>query len=566
MGESCGRIKLSEYIEKKLIIPAYQRGYVWGKKDKNRSEDSVTYLLHDLIGAYNKKQEKFLQAITVYEEDSIDNKVKVNIVDGQQRTVFFYLLLSFLGDYKEKPFDLTYTIREESNEYLMSINQDNNYTAHEDFKDVYFFKKSIDIFSKSKKLNELDKKDFKKFLLDKVSFLYLTISKEHVKTTFTMMNGNKANMRCDELIKAEFLRLISFNENDVIVNRARVAKEWERWIQWWNRQDVKSIFIVREQEDKLKELISLFYLEKSEDEINRIIELSGKNLFLDFKSRFLLDKEMALKTFNELRHIQKKFEDIFNDPIIYNRVGFILQNYKGDNNQKYKILDYLINNNNYLPNKENSTNNDNKNIFSILDKIYYLSSFRESETTPIDITSIIYYLNGKNKKKDDAVRVYEVYKDYLDNSNYSADKEFLYSFLLLLNIEEDNKLNRKFNFGIINKRSLEHIYPQSKFVDEENTKENSITITNGNSIGNLVLLYGNENSELSNKNYEDKKEIFFKYGSQDRYRLGIHLLDTVREFSKIKWDSKDIEERKKGIICFFDDKFKQFNDFFIDGQ
>ena len=73
MGEN-KFISLDEYIEKNLVIPAYQRGYVWSKQDK----DHVTKLLDDLIDAYNKKQTKFMQAVTVYEEGN-----EVNIVDGQ---------------------------------------------------------------------------------------------------------------------------------------------------------------------------------------------------------------------------------------------------------------------------------------------------------------------------------------------------------------------------------------------------------------------------------------------------------------------------------------------------
>ena len=62
MAES--NIKLLDYIKKNLVIPAYQRGYVWGKKDKNREKDSVTFLLEDLIQSYNeKKQNKFLQML-----------------------------------------------------------------------------------------------------------------------------------------------------------------------------------------------------------------------------------------------------------------------------------------------------------------------------------------------------------------------------------------------------------------------------------------------------------------------------------------------------------------------
>lgn len=97
-----------------------------------------------------------------------------------------------------------------------------------------------------------------------------------------MMNGNKAQMRSDELIKAELLRLISIDESNVVINRARVAKEWERWIQWWNKNDVKNIFSIKDDDlkYKLKELIVLLYGEN--EKIDTIKNLNGKDLFLSF--------------------------------------------------------------------------------------------------------------------------------------------------------------------------------------------------------------------------------------------------------------------------------------------
>ena len=109
MGEK-NNITLGEYIKKNLVIPAYQRGYVWSKKDK----DHVTKLLDDLVNAFDNSQTKFMQAVTVYEEDN-----KVNIVDGQQRTITFYLLLAYLNNGNNTDFkELTYRIRKESNDFL----------------------------------------------------------------------------------------------------------------------------------------------------------------------------------------------------------------------------------------------------------------------------------------------------------------------------------------------------------------------------------------------------------------------------------------------------------------
>lgn len=545
MGEK-NNIKLGDYIKKNLVIPAYQRGYVWSKKDK----DHVTKLLDDLVTAFDNNQTKFMQAVTVYEEDN-----KVNIVDGQQRTITFYLLLAYLNNGNNTDFkELTYRIRKESNDFLQkdikNFFEEHQYTKepseNEEYKDLYFFKRSLYIFNQNNKLkDDVFKNEFKEFILNNVSFLYIPIAKEHVKTTFTMMNGNKAQMRSDELIKAELLRLISSEESNVVFNRARVAKEWERWIQWWNRNDVKNIFSIREYKstDKLKELIVLLYCEDNK-EIDTIKKLSDKDLFLSFKAEYLQDKNNALDTFNKLRKLQKKFEDIYNNPVKYNKAGFILSF-----NSKFNVLSYII---------------DNYKDEEKLDTLYYLSavstSFKQCEKDM--------------KDSQDENKFYNYCRQLLNDASFENNKEkhFIYLFLLMLNIDNDNQLNRKFDFNITKEKSIEHIFPQSKFMDKnENNDENIITSDIGHSIGNLVLLYGKDNSALNNNSFEDKKIKLFNYNGNEWFKHSIHLLDTIKEFSKSKWGTDEIKARQERILKFFEtnyekrkddiNNFKDINDF-----
>ncbi len=542
--EEKNNITLGDYIQKNLVIPAYQRGYVWSKKGQNGQKDSVTFLLEDLIEAFksNNEQEKFLQAITVFEDNN-----EINIVDGQQRTVFFYLLLTYLNQNNIPNFSLEYKVRTDSQsflkdkvkKYLENSLKDNI----EEYKDIYFFKNTLKIFKEHKNLNLLNKNDFKEYLLGKVSFLYLPIKKEHVKTTFTMMNGNKAQMRSDELIKAELLRLISIDESNVVINRARVAKEWERWIQWWNKNDVKNIFNIRDikenkSNDKLKELIFLLCGENKK--IDTIKNLNGKDLFLSFKAEYLQNKNNALDTFNKLRKLQKKFEDIYNDPVKYNKAGFILKFHNS-----FNVLSYIINN--YKDEEK-------------LDNLYYLSAVSSSYTQ---------YEEDMEGTKD----FYDYCQKRLNEASYNNndDEKIIIPFLLLLNINIDNQLKRKFDFNIINNQSIEHIFPQSKFKNsDENNNENTITSDIGHSIGNLVLLYGKDNSALNANSFENKKNILFDY-SGNKFKFSIHLLDTIKEFSKSKWDTDEIKNRQERILNFFDinyrkienniKNFKNINDF-----
>lgn len=82
-------ILLKNYLgkNKTFVIPDYQRGYVWGK-ERQGENNSVENLLDDLVCRYKNDSEVFLQGVTVTESDN-----EIILIDGQQRTTCFYLLL-----------------------------------------------------------------------------------------------------------------------------------------------------------------------------------------------------------------------------------------------------------------------------------------------------------------------------------------------------------------------------------------------------------------------------------------------------------------------------------------
>ena len=200
-------LTIKHYFKKgTFVIPNYQRGYKWGVPDKN-GQDAVSILMDSLITAYkDEAEEYFIQGVTVYEEGK-----NIVLVDGQQRTTIFYLLLKYLDyDYDKLP-KINYTIREESDYVLNNSKiEDGKLTftpekdkSNDDYdlQDIYYFKKAIGTFHT--KLTKIDKKLFEKFILNKVNLFYITIvNKEDATKVFSMMNANKAFMKTDELIKA----------------------------------------------------------------------------------------------------------------------------------------------------------------------------------------------------------------------------------------------------------------------------------------------------------------------------------------------------------------------------
>ena len=87
MGKNA-TITLRQLIEKNkvFVIPNYQRGYIWGKS-RGSEKNSVEYVLESIKNSLDNDTELFMQGITVTE-----NEKEIILIDGQQRTTFFYLL------------------------------------------------------------------------------------------------------------------------------------------------------------------------------------------------------------------------------------------------------------------------------------------------------------------------------------------------------------------------------------------------------------------------------------------------------------------------------------------
>ncbi len=541
-------ITLREYLAKgkTFVIPSYQRGYVWGK-ERIDEDDSVTYFLNDLKTRFKNDMDMFLQGFTVTESER-----EIEIIDGQQRTTCLFLILKWLGCGKE--FKLKYAIRKASDEYLGNIDIGDISEVNEKYQDIYFFKKTLRITERI--LADIDDKDaLSSFMLDHIRFLYINIERNQAVNVFTMMNGSKAKMREEELIKAEMLRLASKNtsssedymqewEHELI--RSRYAREWDKWLQWWNREDVRLLY---DCDNPMGLLISSYYHS----------EKNGRLTYENFRKIYFGSGSPAeaKKCFDGLRRLQKRFEDAFNDQVIHNHIGAILAVFNKENRHKF-IKHYFA---------DDCRNNLRE---------YYLLAFLGM--THDEITS-----HDKEKIEKKFAEKYELTYNAINNDFAYTDKdakEKVFRFLLRLNVDQDNMQNRKFNFRIWEKdtRSLEHIYPKSQVIHQENGKwyngadelaeydENDDEIllrsdiktggktpyeTTEHCIGNLVLLYRRDNSEFSKSKFARKKVLFFR-PSREQFESR-HLLHTICVFAeKEKWDGKSIAENKLEMIQIFE--------------
>lgn len=545
-------ITLKEYLEKgkTFVIPSYQRGYVWGKK-RPGEKDSVSNFIDDLLSRYTEKAELFLQGFTVTEMGS-----EIILIDGQQRTTCLYLLLKWLG--YDKKFDIKYDIRDESNAFLKELDLEKIQETQEDFQDIYFFKETLRIINI--KLANIDKEDFTNYILDKIRFLFINIDERQAIKVFSMMNGSRAKMLKEEIIKAELLRLASLNtsenfnismewENSMLRNR--YAREWDKWLHWWNCADVQILFDCY---NPMGLLITTYLQYKG-----------GKELTFESFKNIVFPKERsdeAKNCFDELRRLQKRFEDAFNDPITHNKIGGILSIFNADN--KIKFIKYYF-------------ANDNRNE---LHKYYLLTFLGMTHDEIIGLKKIS---TTEEKQNPFVTKFEDTLKAISDDFAYAQEnKEYVFRLLLRFNIDQDNLQNRYFDFKIWKNRSLEHIFSKStvghckegKWYDgNENEKDrNKIALdrddiklkdgsnkTTEHSIGNLVLLYKNENSQFNSNDFNQKKKLFFSPKEKSLFKSR-HLLHTICVFAeKEKWNGESIAQNRLNTIEVFKTDYQEIS-------
>ena len=562
-------ITLLEYIqllqgEGEFVIPDYQRGYVWGQKKKDEEEDSVSYLIRTLIDAYNNSTDVFLQGITVHGDDA---SYDIYIVDGQQRTTFFYLLLKYLA--YDGYIKIRYEIRTQSNEFLQAIDMASiERCDYEAFQDVFFFKRTLRIFERA--LTEIDRDKFKTFILEKVKFLLVIIPEEQAKVVFTMMNGNKAKMTDEELIKAELLRCASLSDDRIEEAehsevRSRLAREWDSWLQWWKDSNIAKFFRTND-----KQLGWLLPLGSNSSAIS----------FKDFRDKMLYPQNIrqAKTVFRKMRLLQKSIEDVYNDSKLYNYLGVILY-LRNSTESRFAFLRWFFSMNNQ--NEETHTKSESE-----------LKRYYDWAIIGVNHEDIV---SHNIRRYNDARMAFLTALE--NNLLFLQNYEVAYRWLLRQNIKQDNQdqkhKGRKFNFSIERDRSLEHIYPKSKIghkneegkclnwedkeLDEKHLSDIKLwredmvwtdPVTKQehhgteHCIGNLVLLYKRDNSKFNDADFRQKNEYFFTDLDDDAFESR-HLIHTTMIFSDVRWEDwnhEQIARRKEEEIEEFKKEYPELND------
>ncbi|MGL2963854.1 DUF262 domain-containing protein [Flavobacterium sp. RSB2_4_14] len=578
---------LGEHSNKTFVIPAYQRGFKWGVKDK-QGDSAATVLLQDIEKARKaEKEEYFIQGVTVYEEGT-----NVILIDGQQRTTFFFILLSILLDADEKEkylyydskLKIRYDIRESSHEFLNQICQNKDDLKPTSQDTFYFLSVKNQLIQILEKIE--DKGNLKEYVLSKVKLFYIVVAKDQATKLFSMMNGAKAFMKTDELIKADFLSKASKIDYNHIESpktvkdtleilkdqigedwksnalRSQFARQWDKWLYWWNQEEVKLFF--RSSNNPMGLLLEFFYENNlallSKEEKNKYTKnYSNKKedipvMLKQFQNLLIRNKTEAKENFERLRKIQKQFEDLYSIPFVYNYLGLCLETSKNKEEQK-KIIIYFL---------------EHYKDFNQIKKYSLLQIFNLQKKSEIEI-----------KDRLNEIFLSIASKDIYNDPDEDGNKEHAFKLMLKLNIEAANNKNTKFQFFVFTKgelrsiydfRSLEHIWPKSKvvkknvdgmfystesnkqiqqdqlskYLDDDKLREENLS---AHHIGNLVLLHKHDNSTFTDKLPEDKKKLYFDLDQELKSR---NLLHTMSVFAYDNWNQENaivtIKSNQKKVL------------------
>ena len=521
---------INELLECSFLIPSYQRGYRWDKRQ-------IVELLNDIFEFIPQKAEgkEFycLQPIIVKVKDGL-----FKLIDGQQRLTTIYIILSYL---KKKKFSIEFETRERSKDFLQNISEEMN----EDNIDFYHISNAYTFIQEWFEVKEQEEAtivdEFYICLGKYTKVIWYEIGPDEVEIdVFTRINSGKIPLTEAELIKALFLNSDNFEEEEKNLKQIEIAKEWDEmefelqndefWYFLAKDKDCPTrinllfeIFANTDSSDaitaynfftNIEDIVSVW---SEEDENIKKIFLSLKHWFADRELYHLIGyliatDKMNIKEIYQLFQEQRK-SDFRNE--LYSRI-------KGDLDlEKIGELDY---NYNYtqvfrvllLFNIATILNNSNSYVRFAYDKF-------NAESWSLEH---IHAQQDKGLRSDDIIRKWlkevkhQIRKIRIENKRGEKHKA---------KSELTNEINELLSFEKIDS-------DDELFLDVQNKVFDFFGEPDVNTIDNLALLSTDVNSSLSNNIFPLKREILI---AKDKMGEFIPIC-TKNVF--LKYYSKDIDD------------------------
>ncbi len=546
-------------------IPDYQRPYQWTEKNCEK-------LLDDLFSSYEYYKESgyFCGSLVliVINTDSETNAETYDIVDGQQRLSTFILLAKVLATLYDK--DLNPTSREllekslgdidgEKRERLhfnaMGLNAKDDFVyALEHFNDSQasknknnknnYLKNAICLKNYLRKKEIEDINDFIEWLYLRVVFITITCpDADKALRIFNVLNARGLALNATDIFKGELLKHAKEHEREEFVSR-------------WNALSQKC-----SDNDLTMETLFSWYL----DYLNPVTskEKMEKRLVTWFKN---LNKT-PLEYFKGVEDFCNAYCEVLEMQDWHAH----LLSYKDDDHLRVILCASLLHRYN---------DQDIKALKELLVKFYYQDwvAGQTKSTRSQTCCNIINALKEKKsvryiasivvKKYLDDKNITQRFKDNLKDSNsytkfYFAGKSvkknsWLKPILILVEyFMSDDPCPKRIQMD--KNLHVEHILPQqpgssSQWVKDFSEEERGLYT---HSLANLTLLGGIKNSQASNLDFKEKKEIYMgnavklgkdKRGREKPFKVMTCYKMTIDVAQHTEWTPTSLEKRKEELI------------------
>ncbi|MFP6118118.1 DUF262 domain-containing protein [Helicobacter pylori] len=564
---------LQDILKDKLYyqIPIYQRPYQW-------TEENCEKLLDDLFFNYEDDRESdyFCGSLVLVKSDPRSKTEIYDIVDGQQRLSTFILLAKVLATLYDK--DLNPTSREllekslgdidgEKRERLhfnaMGLNAKDDFVyALEHFNDSQasknknnknnYLKNAICLKNYLKEKEIKDINDFIKWLYFKVVFIKTTCPNVSMALRiFSVLNARGLPLHAIDVFKVELLKKLA-NKKD----QEEFVSRWSALHQKCSKNESK--FPKRKENKREKnatETLFSWYLTY----LNPVT--SGKNMEERLADQFERLNKPPLEYLKGVEDFYNAYCEVLE---MQDRHAHLLS-YLASDFWRVILCTSIL---------HHYSDQDIEALKELLVKFYYQNWVAEQKEPKKQTNCNIIKALKENKSVESIASIVKEYLDYhkitqdfkknlQDSKLYeqhkrSSKNSWLRPILILVEyfISDDPRPKRieKNDFHV------EHILPQnpdlsSQWVKDFSEEERELYT---HSLANLTLLGGTRNTQASNKDFKEKKEIYMgnavKLGKDKRGRERTFKVMTCYDMTKndvcryTEWTPKSLEKRKEELI------------------
>lgn len=500
--------EINKLRKSSFFIPAYQRGYRWGKKEVEDLLNDINEFTPMPVNNTGEKTWYCLQPIIV--KKISDNRFEV--IDGQQRLTTIYLVLHFFNqimaeEYREEIFSLEYETRSNIPEFLSKINKNTNNSDNVDYCHI---SEAFSAICKWFSRPNYDRNEFQSKFKFNTKIIWYEVKTNEPISIFTRINIGKIPLTNSELIKALFLNSSNFtssSDDRIKLRQLEIASEWEN-IEMALQNDEFWYFL--NEKDKQSNRIEFIF-----DLMNDSKDISDTySTFRYFSNKFINKNEQVLKTvWDEVNDYYRRFSEWYYDRELYHKIGYLI--YEGEHigelmnasreKAKSKFKDYL---DSKIRNKLKSVNIEelecgDKNIKSIL-LLYNIETMLKNKNESSRFPFSIFVNNKWDIEHITAVKS-EIPQNPRQQENWINDsKDYIVDDIELLNrIKEYNQT----------KDGFQELYEDIvSYFNKDISEDEGI-----NDISNLTLLDSSTNRGYKNAVFPVKRATIIKREKNGTY-------------------------------------------------